>query len=169
MEDAENLKRVNLKNEIANLKQIDLQVAESPASIPEDVASTMLSRMVPYVGIPMTLAASSFGFFYYQAKYQDTQYDTILVATVTVGFLVVGLLGITYSLFSANWDGDGGGSVDDFKQNLGSVQQGLRRGLIDNPKLREEALNMEENEENVDLETLNRARRREREGKGRKS
>ena len=35
MEDAENLKRVNLKNEIANLKQIDLQVAESPASIPE--------------------------------------------------------------------------------------------------------------------------------------
>ena len=91
-----------------------------------------------------TLAASSFGFFYYQAKYQDTQYDTILVATVTVGFLVVGLLGITYSLFSANWDGDGGGSVDDFKQNLGSVQQGLRRGLIDNPKLREEALNMEE-------------------------
>jgi len=35
MEDAENLKRVNLKNEIANLKQIDLQVAESPASIPD--------------------------------------------------------------------------------------------------------------------------------------
>jgi len=154
-------------DKVQQLKDIDKQVAEAPASIPEDVATNMVTRMVPFVGIPMTLAVGSFGFFYYMARFKDQVYPTILVATVTVGFLAVGLLGITYSLFSTNWDGSDtpseGLGVVEFNKNIGNVKQGLSRAR-ENAMLRDKMDEME-NEENVELKDLNRRMRRDQDSK----
>ena len=95
------------------------------------------------------------------------------MASVTVGFLVVGLLGITYSVMSTSWDeapvdsereggGSGGGigglGVEEFNTNLDNVKRGLMRGR-ENSKLRER---MDE-VENVEMKELNRRMRRDRE------
>ena len=75
--------------------------------------------------------------FYYQAKVEGVRYEPMLVATSTVGSLVVGLLGITYSLFSADWDGGesrGLGGVETFNENLGRVKEGVGRGRANTKK-----------------------------------
>jgi len=163
-----------MRADVEQLRSVDRQVAEAAPVIPEDVATNMIERMVPFVGIPIGLAGSSFVGFWYLAKFKDMVFPTILVASVTVGFLVVGLLGITYSLMSTNWDESSNSSsgsssssssvlgVEEFNKNLDSIKEGLRRSR-DNVKLRDE-MNRSDNlegTESVKLEELNRRRRRD--------
>ena len=64
----------------------------------------MTQRMWGFVGVPFGGCVALFCWFYYQAKVENVRYEPMLVASGTVGLLVVGLLGITYSLLSASWD-----------------------------------------------------------------
>ena len=100
--------------------------------IPEKVASRMTNRMWGFVGVPFGSCLGLFGWFYYQAKVEGVRYEPMLVASGTVGLLVVGLLGITYSLLSASWDeggeSEGLGGVATFNDNVGKIKEGVGRG-----------------------------------------
>jgi hypothetical protein len=108
----------------------DKLVQETPAVIPEKVAQRMGKRMLPFVGVPLFMGMGSFVAFWYFATYKNIEFQPAAVATATVFFLVVGLLGITYSVLSASWDPDREGDLfgaDEFKTNMDSIRAGLSR------------------------------------------
>ncbi|GMH64285.1 hypothetical protein TrLO_g14600 [Triparma laevis f. longispina] len=130
-------KRVSEKAAILDtaisLTEEDDAAREGGGVIPEDVAKRMTNRMLPFVGIPFGGCVALFCWFYYQAKVENVRYEPMLVASGTVGLLVVGLLGITYSLLSASWDdeeqtSEGIGGVKTFNENLGRIKEGVGRG-----------------------------------------
>jgi len=118
---------------VKTLVETDQYVKESgpgAAAIPEKVAQRMGKRMLPFVGIPLFGVMGTFVTFWYLATYKDIQFQTGLVATSTIVVLLLGLLGITYSVMSASWDIDREGSllgVDEFQKNLGNIKSGLTR------------------------------------------
>ncbi|KAL3924986.1 MAG: hypothetical protein SGILL_000699 [Bacillariaceae sp.] len=116
--------------QIRQVQRADEQVKEAPAAIPEKVAQRMGKRMLPFVGIPLFGSMISFIGFWYMATYQDLEFQPVLVATTSLVFLVVGIVGITYSIMSASWDDDREGSLlgtEEFSQNLGNIKSGLSR------------------------------------------
>jgi len=125
-----------------------LQEDAGAAAIPEKVAQRMGKRMLPFVGIPLFGTIASFVGFWYMATYQDLEFQPALVATTSTVFLVVGLLGITYSVLSASWDDDREGSglgLDEFSKNIDSLKQGLSR-TKENALLREKIAGLSEDD-----------------------
>jgi len=117
---------------IKELKATDAMLQESSegAVIPEKVAQRMGSRMLPFVGIPLFGSMGAFVGFWYMATYRDLEFKPALVAASTIACLVVGLVGITYSIMSTSWDPDREGSLlggDEFSKNVGSIKAGLSR------------------------------------------
>mmetsp|Transcript_34228 Transcript_34228/g.52553 ORF Transcript_34228/g.52553 Transcript_34228/m.52553 type:complete len:315 (-) Transcript_34228:423-1367(-) len=124
---------------IKQLIEVDEAIKDTPAAIPEKVAMRMGKRMLPFVGIPLFGGMGTFVAFWYLATYKNFEFQPALVAFTTIGFLAVGLLGISYSVVSASWDEDDAGSffgVNEFKENVGRVKDGLRRSR-DNAELRD--------------------------------
>ena len=79
---------------LRDLREADALLAEDAgaAVIPERVARRMGSRMLPFVGIPLFGSFASFIGFWYLATYKDVEFQPAIVATTSIGFLVVGLL-----------------------------------------------------------------------------
>ena len=79
---------------LRDLREADALLAEDAgaAVIPERVAQRMGSRMLPFVGIPLFGSFASFIGFWYLATYKDQEFQPAIVATTSIGFLVVGLL-----------------------------------------------------------------------------
>jgi len=126
---------------VKEVQEVDAMLRESPeaAVIPEKVAQRMGKRMLPFVGIPLFGTLGSFVGFWYMATYRDMEFQPALVATVSVALLVVGLLGITFSMMSASWDPDREGSLlglDEFSTNVDNIKTGLSRSR-ENAMLRE--------------------------------
>ncbi|GMH86918.1 hypothetical protein TrST_g4843 [Triparma strigata] len=116
-----------------SLTEEDNAAREGGGVIPEQVAGRMTQRMWGFVGVPFGGCVALFCWFYYQAKVENVRYEPMLVASGTVGLLVVGLLGITYSLLSASWDdeeegSEGIGGVKTFNDNLDRIKEGVGRG-----------------------------------------
>lgn len=135
---------------IRALRETDaaLQEDAGAAAIPEKVAQRMGKRMLPFVGIPLIGSFASFIGFWYMAVYRDQEFQPALVATTSFVFLAIGLLGITYSVLSASWDDDREGSglgLDEFKTNIGNLQDGLQR-TKENALLRERMAGLSEDE-----------------------
>jgi hypothetical protein len=130
------------ENELRSVRDLlaqDKLVQETPAVIPEKVAQRMGKRMLPFVGLPLFLGMGTFVGFWYFATYKNMEFQPAAVATTTVSLLVVGLLGITYSVLSASWDPDREGDffgADEFKQNMENIKAGLSRSR-DNAVLRD--------------------------------
>ena len=141
LESKQDGRKIDILKAAERLKVEDSVARVGGGVIPTRVADRMTGRMIPFVGLPLLGAVGSFGYFYYSALKLDQQYSTMLVASVTVFWLVVGLLGITYSLFSADWDDTddpkGGLGRDNFKTNLGWVKEGVGKGRRDNLIARE--------------------------------
>jgi len=117
---------------IKELKDVDamLQDSSEAAVIPEKVAQRMGNRMIPFVGIPLFGSMAAFIGFWYMATYRDMEFQPALVASSTIAFLLIGLVGITYSIMSTSWDPDREGSMlgkDEFSKNLGNIKEGLSR------------------------------------------
>eukprot|EP00551_Chaetoceros_affinis_P000679 CAMPEP_0203642932 /NCGR_PEP_ID=MMETSP0088-20131115/8354_1 /ASSEMBLY_ACC=CAM_ASM_001087 /TAXON_ID=426623 /ORGANISM="Chaetoceros affinis, Strain CCMP159" /LENGTH=289 /DNA_ID=CAMNT_0050498929 /DNA_START=1 /DNA_END=870 /DNA_ORIENTATION=+ len=117
---------------IRDMKSVDEYIASEPdaAVIPEQVAQRMGRRMLPFVGIPLFGVMGTFIVFWYLATYRNLEFQPALVAFSTIGVLGVSLLGITYSVMSASWDPEVEGSLigaEEFKTNLGNIQDGLKR------------------------------------------
>jgi len=146
--------KVEARNEelrsIRDLRSVDQQLVDSPDSavIPERVAQRMGKRMLPFVGVPLFGVMGAFITFWYLATYKNYEFQPALVAFSTIGILGAGLLGITYSVMSASWDENEDGSalgVDEFKKNLGSIKDGLKR-TRENAILREKMSSLPDQE-----------------------
>lgn len=117
---------------IREIKSVDEFIREDPnaAVIPEKVAMRMGNRMLPFVGIPLFGVMGTFVGFWYMATVKGVMFETNIVAYSTIFVLVIGLMGITYSVMSASWDPDVKGStlgIDEFKSNVDSIKGGLKR------------------------------------------
>mmetsp|Transcript_22096 Transcript_22096/g.50981 ORF Transcript_22096/g.50981 Transcript_22096/m.50981 type:complete len:124 (-) Transcript_22096:168-539(-) len=120
-------------------------------------------RMMSFAGIPLLGTLLAFVAFWYLSVEKNMAIQPNMVAYTTIFFLVIGLGGITYAIFSTSWDPDREGSMlgmEEVKRNLGNVQDGLERSRL-NQITREKMAKMSEEEIEAALRDLER---RERQG-----
>jgi hypothetical protein len=143
---------------LRDMLEMDATSVETPTAIPEKVATRMGQRMIGFVGIPLFLGLGSFVLFWYLATYQGIEIEPIYVAATTIILLAVGLLGITYSIFSTSWDEDRQGSLlglEEAATNVDRVKEGLGRSQ-ENTVLREKIKGMSKEELSQVLADLER-------------
>jgi hypothetical protein len=93
----------------------------SLSAIPDVVSKRMIRRMALLSGIPTSLGVVSLLAFYWivsQKLFVVPPYAAVLVSS---GFFGLGVLGLSYGLFSASWDEDRSGNwlgFDEFKLNF---------------------------------------------------
>jgi len=95
------------------------------SAIPDIVSKRMGKRMAVFCGIPSILGMSSLLIFYWLKMKEIIELPPYLALAVSFGFLGLGVLGLSYGLFSACWDEDRAGSLvgfDEFKVNLGRTK-----------------------------------------------
>ena len=91
------------------------------SAIPDVVSKRMGKRMAVFCGIPSTLGMSSLFIFYWLKIKDVVELPPYFALAVSFGFLGLGVLGLSYGLFSACWDEDRAGTLmgfDEFKVNL---------------------------------------------------
>ena len=91
------------------------------SAIPDVVSKRMGKRMAVFCGIPSTLGMSSLFIFYWLKVKEVVELPPFVALAVSFGFLGLGVLGLSYGLFSACWDEDRAGTAmgfDEFKVNL---------------------------------------------------
>ncbi|MBE9116219.1 PAM68 family protein [Lusitaniella coriacea LEGE 07157] len=94
----------------------------SLAAIPDRVSKRMVRRMALFSGIPTALGISSFFIFYWIVRQEWFNLPTVVVLFVSLGLFGVGVIGLSYGLFSTSWDEERPGSwlgFDEFQRNLG--------------------------------------------------
>ena len=95
------------------------------SAIPDVVSKRMGRRMAIFCGIPSVLGMSSLFIFYWLKVKEVVELPPYLAFAVSFGFLGLGVLGLSYGLFSASWDEERAGSAwggDEFKLNLGRTK-----------------------------------------------
>ena len=96
------------------------------SAIPDVVSKRMGRRMAVFCGIPSVLGMSSLFIFYWLKVKEVVELPPYLAFAVSFGFLGLGVLGLSYGLFSACWDEDRVGNalgIDEFKVNLGRTKE----------------------------------------------
>jgi hypothetical protein len=73
-------------------------------TIPKNVSQRMIRRMAFFSGIPTGLGMSSFFIFYWIVSHDWLEIPTYAVAGVSFGLFGLGVLGLSYGIFSASWD-----------------------------------------------------------------
>ena len=95
------------------------------SAIPDIVSKRMGKRMAVFCGIPSILGMSSLFIFYWLKMKEVIELPPYLALAVSFGFLGLGVLGLSYGLFSACWDEERAGTLmgfDEFKLNLGRTK-----------------------------------------------
>jgi len=151
---------------LETLRETDAMLREDAgaATIPERVAMRMGKRMIPFVGVPLFGGMALFVGFWYFATYKDIQIQPVIVATSTIGLLVFGLLGITYSMMSSSWDEDRAGStlgLEELSKNFGNIKEGLGRSR-ENAIIRDKARQLSDEEIKAALADLKKREEKER-------
>jgi hypothetical protein len=73
-------------------------------AIPDIVSKRMVRRMVLFCGIPSALGMSSLLVFYWLHSRQILDLPPYIALLVSFGLLGLGLIGLSYGIFSASWD-----------------------------------------------------------------
>ena len=98
-------------------------VAATRASmaIPDAVSKRMAKRMAIFCGVPSFLAIATFVVSYYIVSHHLMDLPTSAVLLVSLGFFGLGVLGLSYGLFSASWEDEPGSllGASEFRINLG--------------------------------------------------
>jgi hypothetical protein len=95
------------------------------SAIPDVVSKRMGRRMAIFCGIPSALGMLSLLVFYWLKANEVVELPPYAAFAVSFGFLGLGVLGLSYGLFSASWDEERRGSAfggDEFKLNLGRTR-----------------------------------------------
>ncbi|MEM8721216.1 MAG: PAM68 family protein [Cyanobacteria bacterium P01_G01_bin.39] len=95
------------------------------SAIPDVVSKRMGQRMAVFCGIPSALGMSSLFIFYWLKTKEVVDLPPYAAFAVSLGLLGLGVIGLSYGLFSASWDEDRAGSIwgaDEFKINLGRTR-----------------------------------------------
>lgn len=93
----------------------------SLSAIPKAVSRRMARRMAVFSGIPTLIGISSFFIFYWLFSQDILEFPPYLVFFFTAGFFGLGVIGLSYGIFSASWDEDRVGGVigaTEFKTNF---------------------------------------------------
>lgn len=101
----------------------------SLSAIPESVSQRMVRRMALFSGIPTALGMSSFFIFYWIVSHEWLDIPTAAVGAVSLGLFGLGVLGLSYGIFSASWDEHRSGSWwgwQEFTSNLGRTVNAWR-------------------------------------------
>jgi len=92
--------------------------------IPEDVSKRMVRRMAIFSGIPTGLGISSFFVFYLVVTQEWFNIPNTAVLLVSLGLFGLGVLGLSYGIFSTSWDEGRAGSLlgtEEFSVNVGRM------------------------------------------------
>lgn len=98
-------------------------------TIPEVVSQRMVKRMALFSGIPTGLGMASFVGFYWIVSHDWLEIPTYVVFAVSLLFFGIGVLGLSYGIFSTSWEEAVPGSWwgwPEFKINLGRTVTGWR-------------------------------------------
>lgn len=98
-------------------------------SIPEVVSKRMIRRMVLFSGIPTTCAIATFVISYFLITQASWEIPTPLVLSLSSGFFLLGVAGLSYGVISASWDeGRVGGwwGWQEFTTNFGRMRSAWR-------------------------------------------
>ncbi|WP_084782582.1 PAM68 family protein [Leptolyngbya sp. O-77] len=90
-------------------------------AIPDAVSKRMARRMAIFCGVPSFLAIATFVVSYYIVSQHLMDLPTSAVLLVSLGFFGLGVLGLSYGLFSASWEDEPGSllGTSEFRTNLG--------------------------------------------------
>ena len=98
-------------------------------TIPEVVSQRMVKRMALFSGIPTGLGMASFVGFYWIVSHGWLEIPTYVVFAVSLLFFGIGVLGLSYGIFSTSWEEESPGSWwgwQEFKINFGRTVTGWR-------------------------------------------
>jgi hypothetical protein len=98
-------------------------------AIPDAVSKRMIKRMALFSGIPTGLGMMSFVLFYWIVSHDWLEIPTYVVFAVSLGLFGLGVLGLSYGIFSTSWDDDSPGhwwGWQEFKLNLGRTTKAWR-------------------------------------------
>lgn len=93
----------------------------SLGAIPTAVSKRMARRMALFCTFPTALGMLSFVFFYWVRTNNILELPSFIVLIVSLSFFGIGMLGLSYGIFSASWDENRVGSwlgIEEFKINL---------------------------------------------------
>jgi hypothetical protein len=97
--------------------------------IPEEVSQRMVRRMALFSGIPTALGMSSFFISYWIVKQEWFKLPTAAVALVSFGLFGLGVIGLSYGIFSTSWDEERPGGWfgwQEFTTNFGRTAKAWR-------------------------------------------
>ena len=121
----------NVKNNLKKPQKTKKRSNEaSLSSIPDSVSQRMIKRMAIFSGIPTGLGMSSFFVFYWIVSNDWLDIPTSAVGAVSLGLFGLGVLGLSYGIFSASWDEHrvgGWWGWQEFTQNLGRTVGAWRK------------------------------------------
>ena len=101
----------------------------SLSAIPDSVSQRMIKRMAIFSGIPTALGRSSLFIFYWVVTNDLLDIPNSVVGAISLGLFGLGVLGLSYGIFSASWDENQVGSLwgwQEFTQNLGRTVKAWR-------------------------------------------
>lgn len=85
-------------------KEKSARSSRNSGTIPEVVSKRMARRMALFCGIPSALGMLSFVVSYLLLVKSGIKLPNVAVVLVSMGFLGLGVLGLSYGLISASWD-----------------------------------------------------------------
>jgi hypothetical protein len=94
----------------ASAKSGNAKAEASLSAIPDAVSKRMIRRMALFSGIPTALGVISFFGFYWVVSHKWLEVPTYVVLLLTLGCFGLGVLGLSYGLFSSSWDEERVGS-----------------------------------------------------------
>ncbi|MEL7408325.1 MAG: PAM68 family protein, partial [Cyanobacteria bacterium J06558_2] len=107
------------------------------STIPDVVSKRMGRRMAVFCGIPSTLGMSSLFIFYWLKIKEIVELPPYAALAVSFAFLVVGVFGLSFGVFSASWDEERVGGIwgiDEFKLNIGRTKAAWKESRNANKK-----------------------------------
>lgn len=110
------------KAEKSAKKSASRSTSQQSTAIPEVVSRRMARRMAIFCGIPTTFGMLTFIVSYLVVTQGWFKLPTVAVLLTSMGFFGLGVLGLSYGIFSASWDEDRVGSLwgaEEFSTNFG--------------------------------------------------
>ncbi|MBZ8180765.1 MAG: PAM68 family protein [Oscillatoria sp. PMC 1051.18] len=96
--------------------------AQLKGAVPEVVSKRMIRRMALFCGIPTVLGIGSFIVSYFIVSKDWFDLPTVAVLLISMAFFGLGVVGLSYGIFSASWEEERVGSwlgFAEFKTNFG--------------------------------------------------
>ncbi|NES20425.1 MAG: DUF3464 family protein [Symploca sp. SIO3E6] len=103
--------------------------SQKSMAIPDIVSKRMVRRMAVLCGIPSVFGMATFVVSYFLVAKLGLEFPHVVVLLVSLGFFGLGVLGLSYGLFSASWDEETPGSIlgwQEFTTNLGRTTSAWR-------------------------------------------